>query len=65
MNAMDPVEMAEMCIRWVREDCDLKHIMAHPMALDAFMEFCRSEFSEENVLFFMDMEMYAIKSINI
>ncbi|OQR91193.1 hypothetical protein ACHHYP_04912 [Achlya hypogyna] len=54
-----PVVLAEIYIRWLRDNVTLKHIMAHPKARDFFLSFCRAEFSEENALFLIDLDTYA------
>ncbi|CAK4493412.1 unnamed protein product [Aphanomyces euteiches] len=53
-----PVETAEMFIRWLREKCELQNVMAHPTARSFLVEFCTAEFSDENVLFLLDVERF-------
>ncbi|OQR95090.1 hypothetical protein THRCLA_08021 [Thraustotheca clavata] len=53
-----PIAYAEIYIRWLRENCELKHVMVHPTAHTFLTTFCKSEFSEENALFLMDIDTY-------
>ncbi|KAF0695728.1 Aste57867_13464 [Aphanomyces stellatus] len=54
----DAVATAEMFIRWTRELCDVRHVLQHPTARQFLVDFCKSEFSDENVLFLIDVEAY-------
>ncbi|ETW04063.1 hypothetical protein H310_04443 [Aphanomyces invadans] len=53
-----PIDTAEMFIRWTRDACDVKHVMQHPKAREYLVDFCKSEFSDENVLFLMELQTY-------
>lgn len=53
-----PEALADFHVKLARYDIDLNKLIYHPVGRDYFMKYLESEFSSENMLFWLQVKSY-------